>query len=82
MWAGITGSAALLVLLLARGWGSDAWATAAGVLLVVCVLVCASAATQGRAASREVSRAVARLAAARDEEQRRRAPTRETTDGR
>ena len=82
MWAAIGGSVALLGVLLALGWGDRAWATAAGVLLLACVFVCIWAAAQGRVAEREVRRAVARLAAARQEDERRRAPRRKTADGR
>lgn len=82
MWAAIGGSVALLGALLAIGWDDGAWAAAAGVLLVACVLACAWTAAQGRATDREVRDAVARLAAAREEEQQHRAPERETVDGR
>lgn len=62
MWAGIFGSALLLLLLLARGWGSGAWALAAGVLLVTCLGVCVGAAVLGRQSARAIDDAVARLA--------------------
>lgn len=73
MWTAIIASGALLGLLLTLGWGDRAWTTAAATLLVACVLVCIWAATQGRATEREVRRAIDRIAAARHEEQRRRA---------
>jgi hypothetical protein len=73
MWAAIGASSALAGVLLARGWQERGWTTAAGTLLVACVLVCIWAATQGRATEREVRRAIDRIAAARHEEQRRRA---------
>ena len=82
MWAAIGGSIALLGVLLALGWDDGAWAAAAGVLLVSCVFVCIWAVAQGRVTDREVRRAVARLAAAREEQQRRCSPERDTIDGR
>ena len=65
MWAGIAGSAALLLVLLARGWGGDAWAFAAGVLLIVCLGVCVGSAVAAERSARAVDDAGARLAAAR-----------------
>ena len=47
MWAGIAVSVMVLVVLLARGWGGDAWTIAAGVLLVICIGVCAFSAIVG-----------------------------------
>jgi hypothetical protein len=82
MWSAIGLAAALLGLLLALGWGEDAWTAAAGFLLVACIAVCVVAGLQSRAADREVRRAVARLASARREEERRRSPRDEPTDGR
>ena len=75
MWAGIAGSVALLLGLLARGWGGVAWPLAAGVLLVICVGACVWAAVSGERSAREVDDAVARLAASRHEDERRRAPS-------
>jgi hypothetical protein len=40
MWAAIGLSVLLLGLLLAFGWGHDAWAAAAGFLFVACVAAC------------------------------------------
>jgi hypothetical protein len=82
MWAAIGGSIALLGVLLALGWQDRAWTTAAGTLLLACVFVCIWAAAQGRTTEREVRRIVARLAAARHEEDRRRAPRNGTAAGR
>ena len=81
MWSAIGGSIALLGALLALGWDDDAWATAAGVLLLSCVFVCIFAALQSRSTDREVRRAVARLAAAREAGERRRAPRQGAPDG-
>ena len=81
MWSAIGGSIALLGALLALGWDDAAWSTAAGVLLLACIGVCIFAAAQSRSTDREVRRAVARLAAAREADERRRAPRRETADG-
>lgn len=78
MWLGISGSVLLLVALLARGWGSDAWALAAGVLIVTCLGVCVAAAVLGARTGRAIDDAVARLA----EERRASAHTRVTGDGR
>ena len=82
MWSAIGGSIALLGVLLALGWDDAAWSTAAGVLLLACVGVCVFAVLQSRSTDREVRRAVARLASARDADDRRRVPRQETTDGR
>ncbi len=65
MWTGIAVSIMVLVALLARGWGSDAWTIAAAVLLVICVGVCAFSAIVGERSARAVDEAVARLADAR-----------------
>lgn len=81
MWSGIGGSIALLGVLLALGWDGTAWLTAAGALLLACIGVCIFAAVQSRSTSREVRRAVARIVAAREGDERRRAPRRETADG-
>ena len=62
MWTGISGSVLLLVVLLARGWGRDAWALAAGVLLMICLGVCVTAAILGERAARSIDDAVAQLA--------------------
>ena len=69
MWSAIGGSIAVLGALLALGWDDNAWATAAGVLFVSCVLVCTFAGLQSRSTDREVRRAVARLAATREAEE-------------
>lgn len=82
MWSAIGGSIALLGVLLALGWGDDAWAAAAGVLLLACVFVCIFATVQSRVTDREVRCAVARLAATREADERSRAPKQETPDGR
>jgi predicted lysophospholipase L1 biosynthesis ABC-type transport system permease subunit len=82
MWSAIGASIALLGVLLAVGWDDAAWTTAAGVLLLACVAVCIFAVVQGRNADREVRRAVARLAAAREANERRVAPRQETNHGR
>ena len=74
MWSSIGGSIALLGVLLALGWGDDAWTVAAGVLFVSCLLVCVFAALQSRSTDREVQRAVARLAAQREADRQRRQP--------
>ena len=74
MWSAIGGSIALLGALLALGWDDGAWTIAAGVLLLSCVFVCIVAGVQSRDTDREVRRAVARLAAAREADERRRAP--------
>ena len=74
MWAAIGGSTALLGVLLAVGWGDEAWTTAGGALLLACVFVCIWAVVQDRTAERDVRRAVDRLAAARREDERQRAP--------
>jgi hypothetical protein len=65
MWTAIAGSIAVVGVLLALGEGDRAWKTAAGTLLVACVLVCIWAVAQGHTAARDVNRAVARIAAAR-----------------
>ena len=65
MWAAIAVSTALLLVLLAQGWGGRAWSLAAGVLLLSCIAVCAWAAIIGNRSSREVDRAIARLAETR-----------------
>lgn len=65
MWAGIAFSIVLLTVLLARGWGGDAWAIAAGMLFVICIGVCAFSAIVGNRSARAVDQAVARLADAR-----------------
>ena len=85
MWCAIGIAAALLGLLLALGWGDDAWTTAAGFLLVACLAVCVVAGLQSRAAGREVRQAVVRLAATRrkvDGRRTSRASTEEPTDRR
>ena len=65
MWAGIAGAALLLAVLVARGWGRDAWGLAGGLLLVVCLGVCMWAAVTGERSARAVREAVARLAEVR-----------------
>ena len=65
MRATIVLSVALLVVLLARGWGSAAWNVAAGVLLLGCIAACGSAVLAGRRSEREVRAAIARLAQTR-----------------
>ncbi len=82
MWSAIGASIALLFVLLRLGWGDAAWSTAAGVLLLACIAVCVFAALQSRNTDREIRRAVARLVSPRREDERRRAPTKESTDGR
>ena len=74
MWTAIGASIVLLGVLLALGWGDDAWSAAAGVLLLSCLLVCVFAALQSRSTDREVQRAVARLAAQREADEQRRRP--------
>ena len=81
MWAAIGLSVVLLWLLIALGWRDNAGTIAAGLLLLACVAVCIWAGVQGRIADREVDRAVARMAAAREQD-RRRSPSTEATDGR
>ena len=76
------GTIALLGVLLALGWDDDAWATAAGVLLLACVFVCIFTGVQSGNTDREVRRAVARLAAAREADGRGRAPRQGAPDGR
>ena len=80
MWSAIAGTLVLLGVLLALGWGDDAWAAAAGVLLLSCLLVCLFATLQGRRTDREVQRALARLAAQREADRQRRRP-RDRTGG-
>lgn len=41
MWAAIASSAAVLAVLLRRGWGPGAWVVAAAVIAVSCAAVCA-----------------------------------------
>ena len=82
MRSAIAGSMGLLGVLLALGWDEDAWATAAGVLLLACVGVCVFALLQSRITDREVRRAIARLAATREAEERRRAPRQGAADDR
>lgn len=74
MWTAIGGSVALLGVLLLLGWDDGARATAAGVLLLSCVLVCVFAALQGRSTDREVGQAVVRIAAQREADEQRRRP--------
>lgn len=62
MWAGIAVSIMVLVVLLVRGWGGDAWTVAAGVMLVICIGVCAYSAIVGRRSARAIDEAIARLA--------------------
>lgn len=81
MWAAIGLAFALFGLLIGLGWRDNAGTIAAGLLLLACVAVCIWAGVQGRISDREVDRAVARMAAAREQD-RRRSPTTETTDGR
>lgn len=81
MWAAVGLSVVLFGLLIALGWPDNAGTIAAGLLLLACVAVCIWAGVQGRISDREVDRAVARMAAAREQD-RRRSPTTETTDGR
>ncbi len=61
--------------------GAEVRAGHAGFLLLACVAVCVWAGVQGRIADREVDRAIARMVAAREDDQRRRSPTRGTPDG-
>ena len=82
MWSAIGASIALLGMLVALGWDDAAWTTAAAVLLLACIAICIFAGVQGRSTDREVRRAVARLAAAREANQRRVAPRQETNHGR
>lgn len=65
MWAGIAVSIMVLVVLLARGWGGDAWTIAAGVLLVICIGVCAYSAIVGERSARAIDEAIAGLSDAR-----------------
>ncbi len=67
MRTSIAGSALLLVALLARGWGRDAWTTAAAVLFLLCVVTCIVAGVIGGRSEREVRRAVDRLAMTRSD---------------
>lgn len=80
MWAAI-GLSGLFGLLIALGWRDNAGTIAAGLLLLACVAVCIWAGVQGRISDREVDRAVARMATPREQD-RRRSPSTETTDGR
>ncbi len=65
MWAAISVSFALFVLLTGLGWDATAASLAGGLLLLACVAVCIWAAVQGRTAEREVDRAVGQIARAR-----------------
>ena len=58
-------AAAVLVALLAGGWGRGAWNVAAGVLLLGCIAACGSAVVAGRRSEREVRAAIARMAQTR-----------------
>ncbi len=82
MWTGIGLSAALFGLLIAVGWRANAGTIAAGFLLLACLAACVWAGVQGRISDREVDRAIARLAAARQEDDRPRSQRTESTDGR
>lgn len=82
MWAAIGLSFALFGLLVAVGWRDNAGTIAAGFLLLACVAVCVWTGVQGRISDREVDRAIARMAAAREDDERRRSPMRGTPDGR
>jgi hypothetical protein len=81
MWAAIGLSVVLFGLLIALGWRDNAGSIAAAFLLLACVAVCVWAGVHGRIADREVDRAIARMVAAREDDQRRRLPTRGTPDG-
>lgn len=81
MWVAIGLSFGLFGLLVAVGWRDNAGTLAVGFLLLACVAVCVWAGVQGRIADREVERAIARMVAAREDDQRRRSPTRGTPDG-
>lgn len=61
MWSAIALAGVLLVVLLSLVWGSNAWGTAAGVLVLACVAVCASSAVVAERAAREVEREAERL---------------------
>ena len=65
MWTGIGASALLLLALLARGWGRDAWTTAVAVLLLLCVATCVWAGVVADRSARDVTRTADQLAAAR-----------------
>jgi fatty acid desaturase len=80
MWAAIGLSVVLFWLFIALGWRDDAGTVAAGLLLLTCLAVCIWAGVQGRISDREVERAVAQMAAAREQD-RRRSPSTEATDG-
>ncbi len=62
MWSAIAGSVVLLGALLARGWGADAWRTAALVSVLACVSICVWAGVASdRAAVRAHRQLVERL---------------------
>jgi hypothetical protein len=65
MWSGIAAATLMLVVLLARGWGRNAFDAAAGVLLLACVAACAWAVIAGRRAEREVRDEIAQWAKTR-----------------
>ena len=65
MWAGILAAGVVLIGLLARGWGSDAWNAAAGVLLLACVAACGVAVMTGRQSERAIRAELTRWMATR-----------------